>query len=673
MIKTLKNIKLGVLLLIGMQLVACKQELPTDKAFAYLPETPVAGETVEIFYNANKTLLAGEEKLEGCVYFWQDYHWVGQDLVLKERKGVYTSEINIPKRASLVATKFMAGNKVDMGGPIPYVSFVFDSEGKEQASSRMGWALLRTPGHEIYSIPGYVPDSVKIEPDVFLYWCNQEATYFPEQRPTIFPYAAPALMQSDKEDKEQKLMANLWYALSQDSLGLVSEWDLYKSFEVGQRYLRDHPLTHLLEETLQQKYPKGILERDAAILNIFRTADPAAKAKAMEAFVKEYPWDSIQNTQTETLWLYHAKNFQSVIYNEIMQNDNYALLYQYIHELPFDYLTTYYRHIAEIPFDREMLAVEKVRPLAKLILQEIFTRERYESQLVYTPKEWEAYLASYAQGAIFSYAQILHAVGEDEEALQWAQKVYALYNSSWSAFTDLYIQLLQANGREAEVVPEIVKALQNNAVSPEMLALLKAHFEKENGTAEGFELYVQELKATEEQKAHFEALKASLIKEPIELFTLEDLEGNPVQMGQNGEILVLDFWATWCGPCKAAMPGMQMAVNAFKGDAAVAFYFISTMENTPDYKAQIEKFIADKQYNFTVLLDAENPANGKTDLVYSNYAKAFHFSGIPQKLIIDGQGNLRWRSTGYDGSPSALADEISYIIHLLKNEQTTNK
>jgi len=45
-----------------------------------------------------------------------------------------------------------------------------------------------------------------------------------------------------------------------------------------------------------------------------------------------------------------------------------------------------------------------------------------------------------------------------------------------------------------------------------------------------------------------------------------------------------------------------------------------------------------------------------------------HFSGIPQKMIIDGNGMVRWTSTGYMGSPSALADEISYVIELLKKE-----
>jgi hypothetical protein len=79
----------------------------------------------------------------------------------------------------------------------------------------------------------------------------------------------------------------------------------------------------------------------------------------------------------------------------------------------------------------------------------------------------------------------------------------------------------------------------------------------------------------------------------------------------------------------------------------------------------------DKNYDFEVLLDAHRSTKDK-DLVYATYAAAFNFSGIPQKMIIDGDGNLRWRSTGYGGSPSALADEIGFVIDLLKKESKRN-
>lgn len=117
------------------------------------------------------------------------------------------------------------------------------------------------------------------------------------------------------------------------------------------------------------------------------------------------------------------------------------------------------------------------------------------------------------------------------------------------------------------------------------------------------------------------------------------------------------------------MPGMNMAVNKYKADDNVKFYFVDTQEYIKDFKAQTQAFIKEKGYDFTILYDGKNPKTGKYDETYEKYAKAFHFSGIPQKMIIDQNGKLRWQSTGYFGSPSELADEISIIIEYLKAEK----
>lgn len=114
---------------------------------------------------------------------------------------------------------------------------------------------------------------------------------------------------------------------------------------------------------------------------------------------------------------------------------------------------------------------------------------------------------------------------------------------------------------------------------------------------------------------------------------------------------------------------MQMAVEKYKQDPNVNFYFVDTQEYIKDFKAQTQAFIKEKNFDFTILYDGKNPKTGKFDEVYSKYAKAFEFSGIPEKMIIDQNGKLRWMSNGYFGSPTELADEISIIIEYLKAEK----
>ena len=177
------------------------------------------------------------------------------------------------------------------------------------------------------------------------------------------------------------------------------------------------------------------------------------------------------------------------------------------------------------------------------------------------------------------------------------------------------------------------------------------------------------MKSQEKQQELQKHLQETMINKDIELFAMEDLDGKKVDLSKmKGKIIVLDFWATWCSPCKASLPGMQMAVNKYKNDPNVVFFFISTMETAADFKEQIRKFMKEHNYTLKVLCDNVNPKTKKQSAVYDTYSKAFKFSGIPHKMIIDGNGKLRWSINGYMGSPSALAEEMNLMIEMLKAE-----
>jgi thiol-disulfide isomerase/thioredoxin len=130
-------------------------------------------------------------------------------------------------------------------------------------------------------------------------------------------------------------------------------------------------------------------------------------------------------------------------------------------------------------------------------------------------------------------------------------------------------------------------------------------------------------------------------------FALTDIEGKKVQLSDfKGKVVVLDFWATWCGPCRASFPYMQKMVQKYKGKP-VAFLFINTGENTtPDETVQIaSKFITEKKYDFNVLFDFEKEVSEK-----------YQIKGIPTKIIIGKDGNLLSDSFS-DGNMDILIDE----------------
>jgi len=109
-------------------------------------------------------------------------------------------------------------------------------------------------------------------------------------------------------------------------------------------------------------------------------------------------------------------------------------------------------------------------------------------------------------------------------------------------------------------------------------------------------------------------------------FSLDHLDGKKVELKQyRGKIVFLNFWATWCGPCKEEMPSMEALYQTFKKDHFV-FLAISV-----DYEERtaVKAFIDKHRYTFPVLMD---PKGITLDL--------YKVRGIPATILIDKKGRM---------------------------------
>ena len=129
-------------------------------------------------------------------------------------------------------------------------------------------------------------------------------------------------------------------------------------------------------------------------------------------------------------------------------------------------------------------------------------------------------------------------------------------------------------------------------------------------------------------------------------FELEDLKGNRVKLSDyKGQIVFLNFWATWCPPCRAEMPDMEEIYKKY-GDKGVAILAVNStsMElrgGTDSKKArkQVEEFIESNGYIFPVLLDSD-------DEVLIKYNNIVPITGIPTTFMIDKKGQIRYARPG---------------------------
>jgi peroxiredoxin len=127
-------------------------------------------------------------------------------------------------------------------------------------------------------------------------------------------------------------------------------------------------------------------------------------------------------------------------------------------------------------------------------------------------------------------------------------------------------------------------------------------------------------------------VKQVKVKKMAPNFSLEDLNGQKVELKNfKGKVIFLNFWATWCGPCKEEMPSMEFLWQWFKGKDFLLLSISVDYEGVKPVKEYVEK----QRYTFRVLID---PQCQTLDL--------YEVKAIPTTLIIDKKGQIVAVATG---------------------------
>ncbi len=144
-----------------------------------------------------------------------------------------------------------------------------------------------------------------------------------------------------------------------------------------------------------------------------------------------------------------------------------------------------------------------------------------------------------------------------------------------------------------------------------------------------------------------------LIGEPAPAFAGTDLAGEPLALEElRGRVVLLDFWASWCGPCVKAVPKLQRVADKF-ADKPVTIIGIN--RDAAASKQKVGKFLEDRKITFHQLMDAKGEV-----------AEEYQVVGIPTSVLIDAEGVIQDIHVDY---PADLVEDFSERIEkLLKGE-----
>lgn len=141
---------------------------------------------------------------------------------------------------------------------------------------------------------------------------------------------------------------------------------------------------------------------------------------------------------------------------------------------------------------------------------------------------------------------------------------------------------------------------------------------------------------------------SKLLGKPAPEFALKDMDGVDAKLSDfAGKVVLVDFWATWCGPCVQAMPHIQALSEKYK-DKNVVILGINSWEN--DQK-KVEPFLREKKITYRILLDSNNE-------VIEDYG----VRGIPTFFIIDRKGLVRYTYVGLPSDESLIQQNLDDLL-----------
>lgn len=141
---------------------------------------------------------------------------------------------------------------------------------------------------------------------------------------------------------------------------------------------------------------------------------------------------------------------------------------------------------------------------------------------------------------------------------------------------------------------------------------------------------------------------ATASAEPAPDFTLQSSTGENVRLAeQRGQVVMLNFWASWCGPCRTEMPLLDEMSKRYSA-AGFVLYGVNVEEDNTDAK----KLIKDLGVTFPILYDTESKASS-----------LYNVDAMPTTVVIDKKGEIRYVNRGYKpGDENKYRDQIRELI-----------
>lgn len=598
-----------------------------NSSITIYPEKPKAGDTITITYNSTGSKFEKAEQISMLIHAYGKDIYSSDEVVLQKKGKFWKGTFTTADSCAGAVLRFTDGTEFDNNGSKCFPLRFYGKEGKFVKYASAGLANGYVAWFKYFGIDPDFEASLKL--------FREEFDNYPQSMKDFLLTYKRVYAKIDKEKAAEfikKEIENYEKTLSQSEEDLGFLMHLYESEKLKEK-------ADKTKELILEKYPTGKEAEMIKLNEVYGTKDAAKKSELANRFKEQFP------NSKYIAYLYPDPS------HALIQAGKYEEAYEAIKKNP-NASSVLYNLIAHGMYEKNVnLKLAKEVALKGIGLLDSEVQTSLANRLpFYSENQWKKLIQSSGYEIIDTYGSILLKLGENTEALKYMTKAYELNGGKSADVNERYAQALLLNRKFDEAGKNLEKFISSGKGSEGMKAMLKQIYVKSKGSDSGFDNYLSVL-----ESSALDEMKKKMINEPAPKFTLADLDGKKVSLEDfKGKIVIIDFWATWCGPCIASFPSMQKAVEKFANNPNIIFLFVNTWENNvDDKKKNAEDFIKKNSYTFHVLLDNDNKV-----------IESYKVNGIPTKFIIDKDGNIRFKSVGFVGSAGGLIEELSSMIEL---------